>query len=188
MTGKWLEINTASEYLDVDLEFLCEQVIRGQIKSTTSDDLLMVEISAFEDTFEELEKDSIQDDIEEEEPSFSEIEELKTRIAWLESEKMSYVQMVNDYKKNFTELQTLQEQLMKVINQQSETIRTLRGYKTVDKDARDMEKQNKSRSFQPITSIWMLLPVIGLLLTAGYEIIKTYELYSLFNIKTVLGF
>lgn len=183
MTGKWLEINSASKYLDVELEFLCEQVIKGHVNSTTSDDQLMIDVSSFEDTAQEC----AQKNIDEVEAYLAEIEDLHTKIAWLESENMGYEKRVEEYQKNFLELKGLQTQLMTVINQQSETIRKLRGYKPVDKAAKEIKKSKRQRAFQPIASLWMLLPVIGLLLTAAYEIVKTYELYSIASIKTVLG-
>jgi hypothetical protein len=111
-----------------------------------------------------------------------ELAALMTEVAWLKSENMKSSNMITDYHTKFSKLKTIQKELLDVVDQQSDTIRTLKGYKP-DKYKSDDEKEK----YNQIASIWMFLPILGLFATAVLELSKYYQIYSVKDFFQFIG-
>lgn len=108
----------------------------------------------------------------------------KSHHAWMESEKMKNSKLIGDYEKKFVEMKILQEELMRVVKQQSQTIRELKGYKKTR--AHNVPTSEKKR--EGVISFWMALPIFGMLGTAIVEICRLHEISNLTEFVHGLGF
>lgn len=184
MEQKWTEINKASKELDLDLEYLCDLVIKGTITTTTCDDTLLIDTNSLP-CIEDIERGissvnrlSVEEDLE----------DLKVECAWLKSENMKYKQHTEDYQEKFVELREIQRELIDVINHQSETIRILRGYHTQARKAGMLDDfSSGGEAKRAGISLWMMLPILGLLLAAGIEILNKYQIHNTADILRYVG-
>ncbi|MGD9579802.1 MAG: hypothetical protein AB7V50_00375 [Vampirovibrionia bacterium] len=184
MEQKWIEINKASKEFDLDLEYLCDLVINGTITTTTCDDTLLIDRNSL-CSLEDLDGMVAKVDIESVEEA---LEELKVECAWLKSENMKYKTHVEDYQEKFVELREIQRELIDVINHQSETIRILRGYHTQARKAGMLDDFNSTgEPRKPGISLWMLLPMIGLILGAIIEICSKYQIHNTEDVLRYVG-
>lgn len=181
---KWTEINKASRDLDLDLAYLCDLVIKGTITTTTFNDTLLIDTNSLP-CIDELECVVKNVDIESVE---EELESLKIECAWLKSENMKHKTHVEDYQEKFVELREIQRELIDVINHQSETIRILRGYHTQARKAGMLDDfSSGGETKRAGISLWMMLPIIGLLLAAAIEICNKYQLHNTEDILRYVG-
>lgn len=180
MAQKWLELNKATEELNVELEYLCNLVINGTIKSTTRGEQLFVDVLSLQDTDDVT---CIDDDLGAED----EVDSIKIESAWLKSENMRNNLVIKDYHEKFAQLKVIQKELIDIINQQADTIRLLKGYPAAKVKAENAKQEGSANRHNIGISLWMLLPFVGLFLTAGIELVKAYNLYSLKNILSFLG-
>lgn len=98
----------------------------------------------------------------------NDLESIKVEYAWLESENMRNNLVLSDYHEKLLKLRKIQQELVEIVNQQAETIRTLKGYKK-----QPVVNNNKKNFFS--FSIITLLPVTGMILTAIIEFIRLYN-------------
>jgi hypothetical protein len=182
LTQQWLEFNDARDYLNVGLEHLCDLVINNDIEAIAEQDQLYVDVSSVpknyldKNTYERRNIDSLK----------HELVSIKLESAWLKSENMKNSAIIDDYYERFNKLKNLQEELVSVINQQSETIRVLKGYKKKEVKVPVEKKPQKNQQSLGI-SIWMLLPLIGLVLTAIIEVMKASDAYWYKGVFSLLG-
>ena len=183
MSHKWVEINKASEVLDLELEYLCDLVIKGSINTTTCEDTLLIDISELSDNSDDCYKGNARsvDTIR------GELEKLKLESAWLKSENMMNSQMISDYHEKFAELKEIQKELVEVINHQSETIRVLRGYHPTESNNEPVDYVDISAKHKGSFSIWMFLPIVGLCLAAMIEVLKKYHIHDFHDLMFYLG-
>jgi len=182
LAQQWLEFNEARDYLNVDTEQLCDLVINESIETIPEQDQLYVDVSSASnccldsDIYEGRNIDSLR----------QELVSMKVESAWLKSENLKNRMIIDDYYERFNKLKNLQEELVGVINQQSETIRVLKGYKKKEEKV-PVEKKPKRNQSQLGISIWMLLPLLGLVLTAIIEVMKSTDPYWYKDVFKLLG-
>ena len=183
MTEKWLEINEASSVLDIELQYLCDLVIDGKIKTTTCDNALLVDIESVESDIKSCYFENARsiDSLKEE------LERLKVECAWLKSENMMNLQKIKDYHTRFSELQKIKDELIEVINHQSETIRALKGYHMPVISEENSVSIRHTGKYSSGISLWMFLPVLGLAIAAAVEIIKTNHIFTFDAFLRYLG-
>lgn len=185
MDNKWLEIREASEVLDVELEYLCDQVINGTVKTSTCDDLLMIDVLSLPD-FSEVSYDRNAMSVE---TVRKELEKFKVEYAWLKSENLMNAKLIEDYHVRFSELKRIQSELIEVINHQSETIRALRGYNSIARCDQEtqLEAMPQAKRVNTGFSLWMFLPILGLSMAAMVEIFKVQHIYSFDDFLRYIG-
>lgn len=183
MSEQWIEINKASEVLDINLEKLCDLVIKGMITTSTCDDQLMVDIATLPDIDEScaLDNNRCIDTLK------SELEKMKLESAWLKSENMMNKKLIEEYHAKFAELNAIKKELIEVINHQSETIRAMKGYNSVEKLDGNLECIKYPARKRSGSSIWMLLPMIGLATAAFVEICKVKNICNLDDLLHYIG-
>ncbi len=179
MSNNWLELREATQELDMELEYLCELVINGQVRTTTDKDRLLIDLTSVPIVDE---RDNLLD-AEQYDSLEQEVESLKLECAWLKSENMRSDRIINEYFDKFTDLKKIQEELVQIINQQSEIIRELKGYSKPKKQ--NIKKVKPKRN--SVLSLWMFFPIAGLFLTAFIEVVRTYQISNVSDFLKLIG-
>jgi len=96
------------------------------------------------------------------------LETIKVEYAWLESENMKNSKVLTDYNDKLLKLKRVQLELIEIINQQAEEIRSLKGYK------KQHTNNNEKKKLINIPII-MLLPIAGMFLTGIMEYMRLYD-------------
>lgn len=178
MAKRWVELSKVTKEVDIEIDYLCDLVINGSVKTMKRNNELLVDIKSLPNASieEETSKDSSLYNIKDE------LDSVKIEYTWLKSENMRNNQLIEEYQEKCTELEETQNRLKLVINNQAATIRKLKGYNGKTKNSiPDREKAGLG------LSLWMLMPIIGLLITAALEITKKYHVNNFSDVIKLLA-
>jgi flagellar biosynthesis/type III secretory pathway chaperone len=179
--SQWLEINEATEVFNLELEYLCELVVNGELRTATEKDKLLIDVSSMPVYLDQANSTNNELFV----PLNDELSVLRNECAWLKSENLKNKRIIEEYFCKFTELKGIQAELIELVNQQADTIRELRGYP--GKQKRLQKQQQKQRRSNPVAMVWMCFPLFGLFLTAFIEVVKTYQISNLGDFLKLIG-
>lgn len=180
MSARWIEIKQASKEYDIELDYLCEQVIDGKIKTVAEKDQLMVDSEILTEFFKtnKSKNNNLVND---------ELSSTKMECAWLKSENLKNEQVIKHYSDKFTELKALQEELIDIVSHQSSTIRRLNGYDDRKSNKINLERNHFKPRINLLETMWVLFPIMGLFLTAAWEASRAYNINNLNDLLTLAG-